>query len=197
MARANDFELMLIRHGDAEPWGEADDAARQLTGAGRAAIARCVPTYNHFDWGWSTAYASPFVRAAQTANILHQGLAEMFLRTYGEPLPLPKAAPFLTPDSPAEPALRTIIAHGQTLAGPRPRVAAIAHNPILSTMAKLLLFGPGEHTSSLSLGCGDMIHMLIPAPSPFDTALAPVEQEPLPRAILLGLYPRAVLERGA
>ena len=197
MSRLHDFEVMLIRHGDAQDWSDQGDAQRALTPAGIQALERCVPCYEHFDWGWSKALVSPYLRALQTAQVFHKGLAASFERSYGEPLPAPLTEPLLLPEAPVAKTARRLLEVGQALAGPRPRVALFGHNPNLSALASLLLWG--EHTpphAQLSLGRGDMLHLFLPAPSPFDTLLSPLDQEPLPQAILLGFYTRGVLELG-
>ena len=192
MARKFDFELLLVRHGDAESWAQGGDTQRALTPHGAAAIERCAPAWEHFDWFWSEAVHSPLLRANQTAHILYEQLEGTFARQGGGELLPPKELAPLTPDSNPRASARAIIELGSRQGGPRPLVAVFGHNPNLSRVASLLVCG--EDSSSFSLGRGDVVHLFVPAPSPFDALLAPQQEEPLPRAIVLGVYPRSALE---
>ncbi|MCW8127067.1 phosphohistidine phosphatase SixA [Microbulbifer halophilus] len=63
------MQLLILRHGEAEPM-EVDDAARQLTGRGRAQVAGICESRVEALSGVRAIWASPFVRARQTAEIV-------------------------------------------------------------------------------------------------------------------------------
>ncbi len=192
MGRQYDFELLLVRHGDAHAHHPDGDAARELTDEGRAALARCVPAWRHFGWGWSAALHSPLIRARQTSEIFWEALApEQRAREKTDLLP-PSEDALLVPGAAPHETARRLCEVGNHQSAPRPLVAAFGHNPNLSRVASLFL--TGDLDGRISLGRGDIVHLFVPAPSPFDLILDPQEEEPLPRANLLGFYPRAALE---
>ena len=67
MIRPNDFELLLVRHGDAEDDAPGGDAARALTEPGQAAIRRVGAALERLELTWSEAWTSPYLRAKQTS----------------------------------------------------------------------------------------------------------------------------------
>lgn len=192
MGRKYDFELLLVRHGDAEDWADGGDSMRSLTESGVSALERCIPAWEHFGWFWSEAIQSPYLRAKQTAKIFHEALSSSFFEREGTPLREPSTEePFIPSSNPFDTA-RAIIELGNKQSGPRPLIAVFGHNPNLSRVANLLVCG--EDNGSFALGRGDVVHLFIPAPSPFDLIVDPQDEEPLPRAVVLGVYPRAALE---
>ncbi|CAN0549069.1 unnamed protein product [Laminaria digitata] len=193
MARKYDFELLLVRHGDADDWAEGGDAMRALTPDGVSALKRCTSAWDVFGWNWSEAIQSPLLRAQQTATIFHDALTPLALEREGVELRAPVTSELFTPGSDPEESARAIIELGNKQSGPRPLIAVFGHNPNLSRVANLLV--TGEEGRAFSLGRGDVVHLFIPAPSPFDLMLAPEQQEPLPQAIMLGYYPRHALEK--
>jgi phosphohistidine phosphatase SixA len=192
MGRKYDFELLLVRHGDAEDWSEGGDAQRALTEDGVRALERCVPAWDYFGWYWSEAIESPYLRAKQTAAIFHKALSPTFFEREGTELREPKVGEAFIPSSNPHETARAIIELGNKQTGPRPLIAVFGHNPNLSRVANLLVCG--EDNGSFALGRGDVVHLFVPAPSPFDLIIDPQEEEPLPRAVVLGVYPRAALE---
>lgn len=190
--RANDFELLLIRHGDAEDWSEEGDFGRKLTSRGEAAIRRAAGAFAPLGFGWSEAWTSPYPRAEQTATAIWQEHSAWFERDYGQALERPKVSDALRVEADPIKMAEFLVARGQTFAGPRPTIAAFGHQPNLEAVVSLLL--TGSVGTSFSVGRGDLVHLFVPAPSHFDTILAPMDKEPLPKAVLLGFYPRAALE---
>lgn len=190
--RPNDFELLLMRHGDADDWSEHGDEARALTARGEAAIRRAAVAFEPLGLGWSEAWSSPAVRAHKTAHAVWETHNTWYERAYGQALGLPKTHDALGVNSPVEELARFLVSRGQRFAGPRPTLAAFGHQPNLESLVSLLMVGSLE--ARLSIGRGDLVHLFVSAPSPFDLMLDPKEVEPLPRAVMLGFYPRTALE---
>src|SRR5215831_16069107 len=120
------MRLTLIRHGDA-----GDDAPRDedraLTKRGRAEGRRVGRALARRGVRFSAVVASPLVRAVQTAEILVAAMEQRVRVTVSDVL-VPEGKPqnvvtFL--DSMAEPAAKS--------------VALVAHEPILSRVAALVL----------------------------------------------------------
>lgn len=191
MSRMNDFEMILVRHGDAASTSPTGDAGRPLTDSGRQKIQAVAPAFIRNEWFWSQAWVSPYLRARQTFDALAERMAEPFERIYDNPLPEGKESELLVPHGDAEAAARHLTTQGYKLFGPRPRQLVVAHNPLLQGLVSLLVCG--DTSAQFAIGRGDMVHLFVPAPSPFDLILAPTALDPLPRAIVLGVYPRAAL----
>jgi phosphohistidine phosphatase len=125
-------ELLLLRHGIAEPRDPGgDDAQRRLTPEGRDRSARVVQRLVALDLACDVVLSSPLVRARQTAELaVAWGLApELELAAALAPLadPLPLLERWLGPLSP-RPGWR--------------RLALVGHEPDLSTLAALLIGVP-------------------------------------------------------
>lgn len=189
MARREDFELLIVRHGMAQDWHEDGDQARRLTEAGESMLRRAVPAWRRFDWHWSVALASPYVRAQQTARHFWDALAPAYAEEQFMELTEPLTDEGLVPGADARTAAHQLLELGSKLAGPRPRVAVFSHNPLVGRLASLFLCGDEE--GRVAMGQGDVLHLFVPAPSHLDQILAPESREPLPRAVLLGFYPSA------
>ncbi len=187
MARMNDFELFLVRHGVAEQYHQDGDAARALTQAGEARLERALPTWYSMDWHWNVALSSPYQRARRTAAIFKEGLYESYLESHLIKLEDPLVDDNLVPHGDVDEAIARILDVGRLLAGPRPRVAVFTHNPLVSRIASRLVCG--DDRGQFAFGQGDVLHLFVPAPSHFDVVLAPQKKEPAPRAVVLGFYP--------
>jgi phosphohistidine phosphatase len=68
------MELYLFRHGEAESAGPAGDDARELTAKGRNDVRRTAEALARAGSKPDGIYASPLVRARQTAEIAGQAL---------------------------------------------------------------------------------------------------------------------------
>ncbi len=191
MGRKYDFELLLMRHGDAQSWSDEGDRGRALTEDGRAKIAEVVDAFEAQGWHWGLGCTSGYTRAQETYDVLLHTLYDRALADHHVKLPEASEVPSLIPSGDPEAAARALVALGENLAGPQPRVLAVAHNPILPAIVGALI--AGDPTVQIAMGTGDVIHLFIPAPSPFDLIMDPQEEEPLPRAFLLGMYPRHAL----
>lgn len=120
------MDLYLIRHGYAEAFDHAgrSDEERELTGIGRELLKRAVPELRRRGITPTIILSSPFLRAIQTAEILHAGLAPD-----GELLVLEDLASGARPE-----ALLEIAGHHQ--AGGR--VMLVGHNPEIDVAVRLL-----------------------------------------------------------
>ncbi len=194
MIRPDDFELLLVRHGDAEDDAPGGDAARALTAPGQAAICRVGAALARLELSWSEAWTSPYLRAKQTSALIHEQLSAQHEAREGHPLPAPQETETLVVYGDATRTARHLIKRGWRQHGPRPCIAAFGHEPNLSSLASLLLGGDAGAVR-LSWGRGDVMHLLVPAPSHFDQVLAPQAEEPLPHAVLLGFWPSSLLEQ--
>ena len=191
MIRPNDFELFLVRHGQPESWADGGDPARALTSKGAEAIERVGKAFVKLGWSWSEAWSSPYLRAKQTSALVRQALVEAEVAMPYEVPEIQEDERLVVHASPKQTA-RWLVEHGQRMHGPRPSLAAFGHQPNLAAVAALLL--SDEADVQIALGQGDVIHLFVHAPSPFDTLLDPQQEEPLPKATLLGFYPRHTLE---
>lgn len=125
MADAATLTLTLIRHGTA---GEASrDEDRALTPGGRQEIARVARTLLRTGSRFDVVVSSPLVRAVQTAEIVISCLQHAG-RVLVDPRLVPEASPLAVVEL-----LRGL--------APLRRVALVAHEPILSGLAGLLLGG--------------------------------------------------------
>ena len=67
--------LYFLRHGDAGPYtGAEDDAARELTAAGVAALQAGAPLWLSLNLRPDLVLASPLTRARQTAELFAAGM---------------------------------------------------------------------------------------------------------------------------
>ncbi len=84
------MKLFVMRHGEAEPHA-ATDSARQLTDSGRADIVQMATDYADDLAAVDVIWASPYVRAQQTAQLLslqfqRDVITQDFLPPGGNPL---------------------------------------------------------------------------------------------------------------
>jgi phosphohistidine phosphatase len=128
-------KLWLLRHGEAEIRA-ADDAARKLTQRGReqigvmGALLRGQPL--------SAVYASPYVRAQQSARLL--GLpASLELIT----------VPWLVPETDPLKVLREL--------DEQPAILLVAHQPLLGELAGLLV--NGHRQQPMALGTANLVEL--------------------------------------
>jgi hypothetical protein len=116
-----DFELVLVRHAEAQNYSPDGDAGRRLTEAGHAAARRLGQAFVAMEWTWSHALVSPYVRAQQTCEHAQDALSELFTRIYQAPLPTPEECALLTPGGDVAQLAHRIAARGWGLVSPAPR----------------------------------------------------------------------------
>lgn len=131
------MHLYLVRHGEAEdvaPRG-GGDAARRLTSEGRRAFSRLVRGLAELDLGLTRILTSPYVRARETAEILHAQL----------PGPVPEEWALLVPDGAPERLLHQLHGAGDA-------VALVGHEPVLGWLLSLAVAGRASSGTSLRKG---------------------------------------------
>lgn len=192
MGRKFDFELLIMRHGDAEDRSPTGDAGRALTERGGQRIDLVARAFGAQEWYWSEAFVSPYLRAQQTYERVFGHIGPKFEAEHGTPLGPAEETPLLLPSANVVELAHMITDRGHRLAGPRPRIVVFGHNPCVSRLAGLLV--GGDHETHFAVGTGGVVHLFVPAPSPFDMVLDPKEREPLTRAVVLGFYPSLALE---
>ncbi|MDD1507750.1 phosphohistidine phosphatase SixA [Pseudomonas sp. CNPSo 3701] len=143
------MKLWLLRHGQAQAQA-GSDAARELTAHGRDEVCQAL---EHLRGRSPAILVSPYVRAQQTAALVHDALA----------LQAPvQTVPWLTPDS--DP--RDSLARLQQLSGTE--LLLVSHQPFIGALGGLLVHGHRQqplamHTASLALLEGeDLIAGLMP-----------------------------------
>jgi phosphohistidine phosphatase len=147
-------DVYLVRHAVAERRSSTrwpDDTIRPLTANGAKRFARAARGLRRIVPTVDVVLASPYARAWQTAQILHDEIEW--------PAPEPCAA--LGAPPPADAALETLRAQKTSGA-----VAMVGHDPHLTALAALLLAGPGA-TVQLELEKGGAICLACPGkPAP-------------------------------
>jgi len=123
--------LLLVRHadaGDRDPSKWPDDTLRPITDKGRKAQAKVVKVLGDLGLVPELVLTSPWLRAAQTAEIIQQGLS----------LPTPPA-PCLA--LAADPELGALDAALGPPRGEKAVVALVGHSPWMEELVGLLLTG--------------------------------------------------------
>ncbi len=130
------MKLWILRHGEAEAHARSDDQ-RNLTEHGRKQVLRSAA--HLMGQPLDAIVASPYVRAQQTAALVHQALG------FAQPV---DTVPWLTPDSDPDQAITRLDALGLE------HVLLVSHQPLVSTLLGLLVHGSrqgGEPMSTASL----------------------------------------------
>lgn len=159
------FELLLMRHGEAEDYADGGDALRALTERGQAMASRAGTMLQRCNLRPSHVAASPFLRAQQTA--------EGVLTAARQGVSIAQE-PRLVPASSAALAVQALLDTARTSGASR--LLAVGHNPCITAMLGRLVGGP----SSFAVSTGDLAHLSV---DPADGA-----------SVLLGYIPARVLE---
>ena len=137
------MELLIIRHadaGDAEDWARMGkpDSERPLSDKGRKQMERDAKRLVELVPSIDLLVSSPYVRAVETADLVF----ERFGGTY------PRATTdSLVPEAEPEDFVKWLRAQGS-----REQVAAVGHEPNLSTLATWLIAGLDESRLTLKKG---------------------------------------------
>ncbi|EJL03786.1 MULTISPECIES: phosphohistidine phosphatase SixA [Pseudomonas] len=136
------MKLWVLRHGEAEPYGARPDPERALTAHGREEVLRSAA---HLIGQPLTAiYASPYLRAQQTAHLVREALGfEPALQTVD----------WLTPETRPQKVLEQLEDEGDVL--------LVSHNPLVGTLLGFVQHGhlqqPEQvHTAGLAELEGDL-----------------------------------------
>lgn len=121
------MKLWILRHGEAEPRANTD-AERRLTAHGREQVLRSAARL--LGQPLQAIIASPYVRAQQTAALVHDTLG------FTEPV---RTVPWLTPESDAVQVIGEIERLGLE------QVLLVSHQPLVGSLVSLLEQG---HTQS-------------------------------------------------
>ncbi|HOW27039.1 MAG TPA: histidine phosphatase family protein [Elusimicrobiota bacterium] len=166
------MELCLIRHGQAaETAGNGRDADRPLTESGRDDVGRMARHLVRQGWSPEIMLTSPYLRAVQTADIIHGILKKA----------PPRPVPFLSVDS----SVRNIVKGLEDFGGCR-SLLLVGHQPSLGQAAGHFLM---KGISSFPLTPGSSCRILLPDGIAFSdgagrgsliTFLSPEEIDPSP-----------------
>ncbi|MEB0048367.1 MULTISPECIES: phosphohistidine phosphatase SixA [unclassified Pseudomonas] len=116
------MKLWVLRHGEAEPYGSRPDAERALTAHGREEALRSAAEL--IGQPISVIYASPYLRAQQTAQLVREALGfEPDIRT----------VEWLTPDNRPQAVLEQWEAMDYAL--------LVSHNPLVGNLLGYLQHG--------------------------------------------------------
>lgn len=116
------MKLWVLRHGEAEPYGARPDPERALTAHGREEVLRSAA---HLIGQPLTAiYASPYLRAQQTAGLVREALGFQ---------PELITVDWLTPDTRPQQVLEHLDDQGDVL--------LVSHNPLVGSLLGLLQHG--------------------------------------------------------
>lgn len=136
--KVSDMDLFVVRHGIAEAAAPGqDDASRQLTPQGERKVRRVVRGLRELRWQLDRVLTSPWLRAAQTAELL-------------EPIsddgPIPTELLCQAP----RPELLAMIAENPPTKA-RHATAVVGHEPWLGELVALLAFGESRFGEGLTL----------------------------------------------
>jgi len=125
-------KLWVLRHGEAEPQARSDDQ-RNLTEHGRRQVLRSAA--HLLGQPLDAIIASPYVRAQQTAALVHQALV------FGKDV---VTVPWLTPDSDPDRVLRELDSLGLA------NVLLVSHQPLVGQLVGLLHSGSRQDSAPMS-----------------------------------------------
>jgi len=119
------MKLLLIRHGEAMPWSPSGDAGRELSPNGRQEVISIRRQISELLENVTQVLHSPYTRAAQTAEILTDGLQ------------LPSAVlEVLTPESTPILACEALEAYADSAS-----VLVVTHQPLIGCWVNWLCDG--------------------------------------------------------
>ncbi|MNZ21298.1 Phosphohistidine phosphatase SixA [compost metagenome] len=126
------MKLWVLRHGEAEPRANTD-AERRLTAHGREQVLHSAA--HLLGQPLQAIIASPYVRAQQTAALVHDTLG------FAEPV---RTVPWLTPDS----NVQEVIAELERLR--LEHVLLVSHQPLVGALVGMLEHGHAQQPAPLS-----------------------------------------------
>jgi phosphohistidine phosphatase len=125
-------KLWVLRHGEAEPRANTD-AERRLTAHGREQVLHSVA--HLLGQPLQAIYASPYVRAQQTAALVHNTLG------FAESV---RTVPWLTPES----NVKDVIAQIERLG--LEHVLLVSHQPLVGGLVGMLEQGHAQQPAAMS-----------------------------------------------
>jgi phosphohistidine phosphatase len=133
------MKLYLLRHGEAEARAY-NDASRELTARGQQEVTRVAKLFAARNIQLQRCFASPYVRAAQTAAL--------FLQQASQAIPA-ESTPLLLPEVRAS----TVMSFLEGVK--EEEVLLVSHNPLMSELNALLV--DGDISSMHILGTSELI----------------------------------------
>ena len=116
------MKLWVLRHGEAEPYGARPDPERALTAHGREEARRMSAAL--IGQPLSAIYASPYLRAQQTAQLVREALGFA---------PELITVDWLTPETRPQKVLEQLVDQGDVL--------LVSHNPLVGSLLGFLQHG--------------------------------------------------------
>ncbi|MFK0312467.1 phosphohistidine phosphatase SixA [Pseudomonas sp. NPDC090233] len=126
------MKLWVLRHGEAEPRANSD-AERRLTAHGREQVLHSAA--HLLGQPLQAIIASPYVRAQQTAALVHDSLG------FTEPV---RTVPWLTPESNVQQVIGEIERLGLE------HVLLVSHQPLVGSLVGMLEHGHAQQPAPLS-----------------------------------------------
>ena len=165
-----------MRHGEAEDYADGGDAMRPLTDRGHTAATRAGRLLQRLGLRPGGVVCSPLVRARQTAHDVWVAATGAALEGAVNGLAEPTDTRLVPGASPRQ-TIAALLEHAGGIGdGP---LLAVGHNPSVTvTLGQLVCGDPGMH---FAVSTADLAHLHVSG-SPA-------------RAVLLGYYPAAALDR--
>jgi phosphohistidine phosphatase len=125
------MKLWVLRHGEAEPYGTRPDSERALTDHGRKEVLSSAARL--MGQPLTAIYASPYLRAQQTAQLVREALGfEPEIRT----------VEWLTPETDPDKVAEQLVSVSNVL--------LVSHNPLVGHLLSYLQHGAGHPPEKVS-----------------------------------------------
>ncbi|MGY2185779.1 Phosphohistidine phosphatase SixA [compost metagenome] len=126
------MKIWVLRHGEAVPHGSrSSDSERELTDHGREEVLRSAAFL--IGQPLTAIYASPYLRAQQTAQLVHEALGFK---------PEIRTVEWLTPDTEPDKVAEQMVAVSNVL--------LVSHNPLVGNLLSYLQHGAGHPPERVS-----------------------------------------------
>lgn len=134
------MKLWVLRHGEAEPYGSRPDSERELTAHGRQEVLSSAARL--IGQPLTAIYASPYLRAQQTAQLVREALGfEPEIRT----------VEWLTPEVDPDRVAEQLVSVSNVL--------LVSHNPLVGNLLSYLQHGAGYPPEKVSTaGLAELEH---------------------------------------
>ncbi|WP_236194805.1 phosphohistidine phosphatase SixA [Pseudomonas glycinae] len=134
------MKLWVLRHGEAEPYGSRPDSERELTAHGRQEVLSSAAGL--IGQPLTAIYASPYLRAQQTAQLVREALGfEPEIRT----------VEWLTPEVDPDRVAEQLVSVSNVL--------LVSHNPLVGNLLSYLQHGAGYPPEKVSTaGLAELEH---------------------------------------
>ncbi|WP_323160616.1 phosphohistidine phosphatase SixA [Pseudomonas fluorescens] len=134
------MKLWVLRHGEAEPYGSRPDSERELTARGRKEVLSSAARL--MGQPLTAIYASPYLRAQQTAQLVREALGfEPEIRT----------VEWLTPEVDPDRVAEQLVSVSNVL--------LVSHNPLVGHLLSYLQHGAGYPPEKVSTaGLAELEH---------------------------------------